>query len=337
LADFLRRAEAGEFSIVGRVLPTVLTREYHRHVPYLLVKDMEGEEEADKWNRRSYEFRWKHLSALLFAKFNGKNPYKDAQRLKKRAAKAPAKAPAPKKTKASSPKTGLAALTVAQLKAKCEAQKLKVGGTKGVLISRLEDAERGIYDWARGRNAVLAPVASVRRSARGRAATASDTETGGAPVQSATASPPAATLPEPVQESPPVVAMESDPSTGDESTPPEAAPPEDDAIESVSAPGDDGADAASSDGDAYVPMSDDDDAAPAPAPPDAAAAPRDDEPGSEGGDHALAPPTGGLDAAALPFLGAFTPLCPGCAAGEHAQGQFVGHDDPVYGCLRDYQ
>ena len=67
----------------------------------------------------------------------------------------------------------------------------------------------------------------------------------------------------------------------------------------------------------------------------AAAAPRADEPGSEGGDHALAPPTGGLDAAALPFLGAFTPLCPGCAAGEDAQGQFEGHDHPVYGCLRD--
>ena len=86
-----------------------------------------------------------------------------------------------------------------------------------------------------------------------------------------------------------------------------------------------------SDGDAYVPMSDDDDAAPAP-PDDAAPAPRD-EPMSEAGD-AVAPQ---LDAAALPFLGAFTPLCPGCAAGEHAQGEFVGHDDPVYGCLRAYQ
>ena len=66
---------------------------------------------------------------------------------------------------------------------------------------------------------------------------------------------------------------------------------------------------------------------------DAAPAPPYDESGSEDGDHALAPPTGGLDAAVLPIPGAFTPLCPGCAAGEHAQGQFVGHDDPLYGCL----
>ena len=118
---------------------------------------MEGEEKADEWNGRSYEFRWKHLSALLHAKFNGKNPHKDAQRLKKRAAKAPAKAPAPKKTKASPPKTGLEALTVAQLKAKCAAQKLKVGGTKGVLISRLEDAARGVYDRPQPRRAAAAP------------------------------------------------------------------------------------------------------------------------------------------------------------------------------------
>ena len=329
LDDFMSRAAAGEFSIVPKVLQTVSKRQYHRHVPYLLVKDMEGEEKADEWNGRSYEFRWKHLSALLHAKFNGKNPHKDAQRLKKRAAKAPAKAPAPKKTKASPPKTGLAALTVAQLKAKCAAQKLKVGGTKGVLISRLEDAERGVYDWAPRRNAVLAPVASVRRSARGRAATASGAETGGAPVQSATASPPAATLPEPVQDSPPVFAMESDPSTGDDSTPAEVAPPEDDAFESMSVPGDDCADAPSSD-DGAVPMSDDDDAAPAP--PDAAPAPPYDESGSEDGDHALAPPTGGLDAAVLPIPGAFAE-CPGCVAGDLAQGEGVGHDDPVYGCL----
>jgi len=40
----------------------------------------------------------------------------------------------------------LAAFTVAQLKAKCEALGLKVSGTKGVLISRLEDAARGVYD-----------------------------------------------------------------------------------------------------------------------------------------------------------------------------------------------
>ena len=38
------------------------------------------------------------------------------------------------------------AFTVAQLKAKCEAQGLKVTGTKKVLISRLEDAEKGIFD-----------------------------------------------------------------------------------------------------------------------------------------------------------------------------------------------
>ncbi len=332
--DFMSRAAAGEFSVGSySALQTVSKREYHRHVPYLLVKDMEGEEKADEWNRRSYEFRWKHLSALLLAKFNGENPYKDAQRRKKRAAKAPAKAQASKKTKASPPKTGLEAFTVAQLKAKCEAQKLKVGGTKGVLISRLEDAERGVYDWARGRNAVLAPAAPVRRGARGRAATASDAETGGAPVQSATASPPAAMPTEPVQDSPPAVAMETDPSTGDDSTPPDVAPPEDDAVESTSAPGGDDAAAPHSDGDA-VPMSDDDaapappdDAAPVP-PDDAAPAPRD-EPMSEAGD-AITPL---LDAAVLPIPGAFTPLCPGCAAGEHAQGLFEGHDHPVYGCL----
>ena len=121
--------------------------------------------------------------------------------------------------------------------------------------------------------------------------------------------------------------METDPSTGDESTPPEVAPPEDDAIESVSAPGDDGADAASSDGDAYVPMYDDDDAAPAP-PDDAAPVPPDDAAPAPR-DEPL------LDAAVLPIPGAFTPLCPGCAAGEDAQGQFEGHDHPVYGCLRD--
>ena len=337
LDDFMRRVAAGELSIGSyRYVRTVLTKEYHFNVPRLILEDLD-DIDADEWTAlsRNKEQMWKDLTESLCEEFDGNDAYEAAQKRRRDEAKAAkaAKAPASKRRKAS-PKTGLEALTVAQLKAKCEAQKLKVGGTKGVLISRLEDAERGVYDWAPRRNAVLAPAAPVRRSARGRAATASGAETGGAPVQSATASPPAATLPEPVQDSPPVFAMESDPSTGDESTPPEAAPPEDDAIESVSAPGDDGADAASSDGDAYVPMSDDDDAAPAPAPPDAAAAPRDDEPGSEGGDHALAPPTGGLDAAALPFLGAFTPLCPGCAAGEHAQGQFEGHDDPVYGCLR---
>ena len=144
----------------------------------------------------------------------------------------------------------------------------------------------------------------------------------------------AATLPEPVQDSPPAVAMEADSSTGDDSTPAEAAPPEDDAVESTFAPGGDDADSPPSDGDA-VAMSDDDDAAPAPRddaapvpPDDAAPAPRD-EPMSEAGD-ANAPL---LDAAVLPIPGAFAE-CPGCVAGEHAQGQFEGHDHPVYGCLR---
>ena len=128
-----------------------------------------------------------------------------------------------------------------------------------------------------------------------------------------------------------------DESTGDESTPPEVAPPEDDAIESVSAPGDDGADAASSDGDAYVPMSDDDDAAPAP--PDAAPAPPYDESGSEDGDHALAPPTGGLDAAVLPIPGAFAE-CPGCAAvstPNHINGvpHHTTRASPPAGCVFD--
>ena len=61
----------------------------------------------------------------------------------------PARPPprAPPKRRAP-PKTGLEALTVAQLKAKCEAKGLKVSGTKGVLIARLEDAERGVYDRA---------------------------------------------------------------------------------------------------------------------------------------------------------------------------------------------
>ena len=61
----------------------------------------------------------------------------------------PARPPprAPPKRRAP-PKTGLEALTVAQLKAKCEAKGLKVSGTKGVLISRLKDAERGVYDRA---------------------------------------------------------------------------------------------------------------------------------------------------------------------------------------------
>jgi len=51
----------------------------------------------------------------------------------------------------------LAAFTVAQLKAKCEALGLKVSGTKGVLISRLEDAARGIYDRPQPRRAPAAP------------------------------------------------------------------------------------------------------------------------------------------------------------------------------------
>ena len=43
-----------------------------------------------------------------------------------------------------------------------------------------------------------------------------------------------------------------------------------------------------------------------------------------------------MDAAVLPIPGAFAE-CPGCAAGEDAQGLFEGHDHPLYGCLRDYQ
>jgi hypothetical protein len=340
LDDFMRRVEAGELSIGSwEYVRIVLNYEYHYNVPRLILEDLDRISDSDwKTLSRSKERMWKRLTKSLCEEFEGNDAYEDAQKRRRDEAKAAkaAKAPASKRRKAS-PKTGLAALSVAQLKAKCEAQKLKVGGTKGVLISRLEDAERGIYDWARGRNAVLAPVASVRRSARGRAATASDAETGGAPVQSATASPPAATLPEPVQESPPAVAMESDPSTGDDSTPLEVAPPENDAVESTFAPGGDDADSPPSDGDA-VPMSDDDDAAPAPRddaapvpPDDAAPAPRD-EPMSEAGD--AVPPL--LDAAVLPIPGAFAE-CPGCAAGEHAQGRFEGHDDPVYGCLRAYQ
>ena len=51
----------------------------------------------------------------------------------------------------------LAAFTVAQLKAKCEALGLKVSGTKGVLIARLEDAARGVYDRPQPRRAPAAP------------------------------------------------------------------------------------------------------------------------------------------------------------------------------------
>ena len=223
---------------------------------------------------------WKKLTKSLCEEFEGNDAYEDAQKRRRDEAKA-AKTPASKRRKASPPKTGLAVLTVAQLKERLRGHGLKVSGLKDELVARLEDAER------------------------------------------------AATLPEPVQDSPPVFAMESDPSTGDDSTPAEVAPPEDDAFESMSVPGDDCADAPSSD-DGAVPMSDDDDAAPAP--PDAAPAPPYDESGSEDGDHALAPPTGGLDAAVLPIPGAFAE-CPGCVAGDLAQGEGVGHDDPVYGCL----
>ena len=292
LDDFMRRAAAGEFSIVNwESVRDVLNWQYHFNVPRLILEDLDRIKDAD-WktlvrgcSSGRPERLWKRLVKSLKIEV-GEAAFKDAQKRRRDEAKA-AKAPAAKRRKAS-PKTGLAALTVDKLKERLRGRGLKVSGLKAELVARLKDAER------------------------------------------------AAMLPEPVQDSPPAVAMESDPSTGDDSTPLEVAPPENDAVESTFAPGGDDADSPPSDGDA-VPMSDDDDAAPAPAPPDAAAAPRDDEPGSEGGDHALAPPTGGLDAAALPFLGAFTPLCPGCAAGEHAQGQFVGHDDPVYGCLRDYQ
>ena len=78
-------------------------------------------------------------------------------------AEEPARPPprAPPKRRAP-PKTGLEALTVAQLKAKCEAKGLKVSGTKGVLISRLEDAERGVYD--RAARAHSAGSAAARRN-----------------------------------------------------------------------------------------------------------------------------------------------------------------------------
>ena len=46
---------------------------------------------------------------------------------------------------------------MAQLKSKCEALGLKVSGTKGVLISRLEDAARGVYDRPQPRRAAAAP------------------------------------------------------------------------------------------------------------------------------------------------------------------------------------
>ena len=287
LDDFMRRVAAGELSIGSWCyVRTVLNMEYHFNVPRLILEDLnriEPYSDADwKTLSRNKERMWKKLTDDLCEEFGGNDAYEAAQKRRRDEAKA-AKTPASKRRKASPPKTGLAVLTVAQLKERLRGHGLKVSGLKDELVARLEDAER------------------------------------------------AATLPEPVQDSPPAVAMESDPSTGDESTPPEVAPPEDDAIESVSAPGDDGADAASSDGDAYVPMYDDDDAAPVP-PDDAAPAPRD-EPMSEAGD-AIAPLS---DEAVLPIPGAFTPLCPGCAAGEHAQGLFEGHDHPVYGCLRDYQ
>jgi hypothetical protein len=280
LDDFMRRVEAGELSIGSwEYVRIVLNYEYHYNVPRLILEDLNRISDADwKTLSRNKERMWKKLTEDLCEEFEGNDAYEDAQKRRRNEAKA-AKAPAAKRRKAS-PKTGLAVLTVAQLKERLRGHGLKVSGLKDELVARLEDAER------------------------------------------------AATLPEPVQDSPPVFAMESDPSTGDDSTPAEVAPPEDDAIESVSAPGGDDADAPSSDGDAYVPMFDDDDAAPAPAPPDAAPAPRDDEPVSDAGD-AVAPL---LDAAALPIPGAFAE-CPGCAAGEHAQGQFEGHDHPVYGCL----
>ena len=290
LDDFMRRAHAGEFSVVNwKSVRDVLNRQYHYNVPRLILEDLDRIKEA-AWKTLDSGPRqrlWERLAESLEIEV-GEAAFTDAQKRRRDEAKAAkaAKAPASKRRKASPPKTGLAVLTVAQLKERLRGHGLKVSGLKDELVARLEDAER------------------------------------------------AATLPEPVQDSPPVFAMESDPSTGDDSTPAEVAPPEDDAFESMSVPGDDCADAPSSD-DGAVPMSDDDDAAPAP--PDAAPAPPYDESGSEDGDHALAPPTGGLDAAVLPIPGAFTPLCPGCAAGEHAQGRFEGHDDPVYGCLRDYQ
>ena len=285
LDDFMRRVAAGELSIGSwRYVQIVLTREYHFNVPRLILEDLnriEPYSDADwKTLSRNKERMWKKLTDDLCEEFGGNDAYEDAQKRRRDEAKA-AKTPASKRRKASPPQTGLAVLTVAQLKERLRGHGLKVSGLKDELVARLEDAER------------------------------------------------AATLPEPVQDSPPVFAMESDPSTGDDSTPAEVAPPEDDAFESMSVPGDDCADAPSSD-DGTVPMSDDDDAAPAP--PDAAPAPPYDESGSEDGDHALAPPTGGLDAAVLPIPGAFAE-CPGCVAGDLAQGEGVGHDDPVYGCL----
>ena len=282
LDDFMRRAEAGEFSITDwQSVRDVLFRQYHYNVPRLILEDLDNIRDAD-WKILDSGPRqrlWERLAESLEIEV-GEAAFTDAQKRRRDEAKA-AEAPASKRRKASPPKTGLAVLTVAQLKERLRGHGLKVSGLKDELVARLEDAER------------------------------------------------AATLPEPVQDSPPVFAMESDPSTGDDSTPAEVAPPEDDAFESMSVPGDDCADAPSSD-DGAVPMSDDDDAAPAP--PDAAPAPPYDESGSEDGDHALAPPTGGLDAAVLPIPGAFAE-CPGCVAGDLAQGEGVGHDDPVYGCL----
>ena len=282
LDDFMRRAHAGEFSVAyWKSVRDVLFRQYHYNVPRLILEDLNRISDADwKTLSRNKERMWKKLTDDLCEEFGGNDAYEDAQKRRRDEAKA-AKTPASKRRKASPPKTGLAVLTVAQLKERLRGHGLKVSGLKDELVARLEDAER------------------------------------------------AATLPEPVQDSPPVFAMESDPSTGDDSTPAEVAPPEDDAFESMSVPGDDCADAPSSD-DGAVPMSDDDDAAPAP--PDAAPAPPYDESGSEDGDHTLAPPTGGLDAAVLPIPGAFAE-CPGCVAGDLAQGEGVGHDDPVYGCL----
>ena len=124
---------------------TVLNMEYHYNVPRLILEDLERISDSDwKTLSRSKERMWKKLTKALCEEFEGDE------------AKA-ATAPAAKRRKASPPKTGLEALTVAQLKAKCEAQKLKVGGTKGVLISRLEDAARGIYDRPQPRRAAAAP------------------------------------------------------------------------------------------------------------------------------------------------------------------------------------
>lgn len=285
LDDFMRRVEAGELSIGNwRYVRLVLNMEYHYNVPRLILEDLnriEPYSDADwKTLSRNKERMWKKLTDDLCEEFEGNDAYEAAQKRRRDEAKA-AKTPASKRRKASPPKTGLAVLTVAQLKERLRGHGLKVSGLKDELVARLEDAER------------------------------------------------AATLPEPVQDSPPVFAMESDPSTGDDSTPAEVAPPEDDAFESMSAPAGDDAD-----GDA-VPISDDDDAAPAPPddaapvpPDDAAPAPRD-EPMSEAGDAVAQL----LDAAVLPIPGAFA-KCPGCVAGDLAQGQFEGHDDPVYGCLR---